>query len=205
MLSPGEIFTLFFVTLGPLKLLGPFAQQTRDLDETTLRRFALRVFLVALIAVLVGGFVGRWLLLSWHISVPALLIATGVIFFLVALNLVFEQYESVHAAPPSLPSKPVAATLQLTFPLVVTPYGIAALIVLLASTADGTRIELIFAILGGVMLLNLLAMLFARSIMHGVTLFALRVLGAVLGVLQVAFSVQIVIRGLQGLGVLGGE
>jgi hypothetical protein len=30
MLGPGEIFTQHFVTLGPLKILGPFAQQTND-------------------------------------------------------------------------------------------------------------------------------------------------------------------------------
>jgi hypothetical protein len=28
MIGPAEIFTIFFVTLGPLKLLGPFAQRT---------------------------------------------------------------------------------------------------------------------------------------------------------------------------------
>jgi multiple antibiotic resistance protein len=55
----------------------------------------------------------------------------------------------------------MAATLRLTFPLAVTPYGIAALIALLASTDNGPRVGLIIAILIGVMVINLLAMLFA--------------------------------------------
>jgi small neutral amino acid transporter SnatA (MarC family) len=88
MLGIGGVFTLLFVTLGPLKLLGPFAQQTRDLDDTALRQLAFRVFGVALLAVLVGGFLGRAMLGRFNVSVPALLIATGIIFFLVALNLV---------------------------------------------------------------------------------------------------------------------
>jgi small neutral amino acid transporter SnatA (MarC family) len=38
--------------------------------------------------------------------------------------------------------------------------------------------------------------------MHGVTVFILQMLGAVLGVMQVALAVQIIIRGLTDLGVL---
>jgi multiple antibiotic resistance protein len=103
MLGIGGVFTLLFVTLGPLKLLGPFAQQTRDLDDTALRQLAFRVFGVALLAVLVGGFLGRAMLGRFNVSVPALLIATGIIFFLVALNLVLEQYGPAHAPPPPCP------------------------------------------------------------------------------------------------------
>ena len=45
----GEIFTLFFITLGPLKLLAPFAQQTRGLDPPALRAICLRIFVISLI------------------------------------------------------------------------------------------------------------------------------------------------------------
>ena len=58
------------------------------------------------------------------------------------------------------------------------------------------------AIVAGVMVLNLLAMLFARRILAGVTLLILQILGAVLGVLQVAVAVQMMIRGLRDLAVL---
>ena len=44
------------------------------------------------------------------------------------------------------------------------------------------------------MLVNLLAMLFVRQIMRGFVVFVLQVLGAVLGVLQVALAVHIVIQ-----------
>ena len=41
MLGPAEIFTFLFVMLGPLKLLGPFVQRTRGLDDATVRQIAL--------------------------------------------------------------------------------------------------------------------------------------------------------------------
>ena len=52
------------------------------------------------------------------------------------------------------------------------------------------------------MVLNLLAMLYARRIMGGVTVLVLQIFGAVLGVLQVALAVQMILRGLLDLGVL---
>jgi multiple antibiotic resistance protein len=199
MLSLGAIFTLFFVTLGPLKLLGAYAQQTRDLDTTALRGISIRVFVIGLIAILVGGYVGAALAINWHITTPAILIATGVIFFLVAINIVMAVYEPSQAHPQTLPPTPIAAALRLTFPLVVTPYGIAALIAVLTATSDPARTKDVYLVLLAVMVLNLLAMLFIRWIMQGVVLLVLQVLGAVLGVLQVGLAIQIIIRALQVL------
>jgi len=53
-----------------------------------------------------------------------------------------------------------------------------------------------------VMTFNLLAMLYARRIMGAVFVLALQIFGAVLGVLQVALAVQMILRGLKDLGVL---
>src|SRR5580704_13701230 len=99
MFGLGAIFTILFITLGPMKLLGPFAQQTRTLAMPELRGIAFRVFGISLIAVIVGGYVGSTLAAKWNVSVPAILIATGIIFFLVALNLVMAPYNPVHAPP----------------------------------------------------------------------------------------------------------
>jgi len=204
MLSAGEIFTLFFVTLGPLKLLGPYGQQTRDLDAVALRITALRVFVVSLAAVLVGGYLGSALAVKWHVSIPAIEIATGVVFFLVAINLTLASYDATKSARTSepLPPSAMAATVRLAFPLVVTPYGIAALVTLLLMSDSATQVRAIYAILAAVMVADLLAMLFVRQITRGVMLYVVQVLASVLGVLQVGLAVQIIIRGLTDLHVL---
>lgn len=208
MIGPGEIFTLFYVTLGPMKVLGPFALQTRGLEPTALRGVALRVF------------ASRVRPLARHRSdgrldrpLPGAQLAhldAGAAhrdrdhIFLVALRVVLEQYEPPHdTAPQPLPAQPMAAALKLTTPTVVTPYGVAALIALLSATGDTVREEMIWGILFGVMVLNLLAMLFARAVMHGAPLLVLRLLGAVLGVMQVALAVQIMLRAFEDLGILG--
>lgn len=204
LVSLGAVFTLMFVMLGPIKVLGPFAQMTRELDAQATKRIAVLAFVLALIAAVAGGFVGMSLAESWNVSIPALLLAGGVIFFLVGLQLVLEQYHPAHAAPPPLPPTPLAGAMRITFPTIVTPYGIATLIVLFANSHAIGRTAGIVAILVAVMVLNLLAMLYARQIMSGVTVLVLQVLGAVLGVLQVAMAVEIILRALRQLGVLNG-
>lgn len=201
MLGMGAVFTLFFVTLGPLKLLGPFAQQTQELSEPALRRVAGRVFIVGLAAVILGGYLGTALAPKWNVSIAAIEIAAGLILLLVAVRIVMAPYEPPQVLPP-LPTAPLAATLRLTFPLVVTPYGIAALIAVLDLATDQKTVGSVYAILIVVMLLNLLAMLFVRQILRGPVLLILQVLGAVLGVLQFALAIQILIRGLRDLNVL---
>lgn len=204
-LGTAQIFTIFFITLGPLKILGPFVQQTHGLDDATVRQIALRAFLLATISAIAGGFLGSALLANWHISVGAMIVAGGVVFLLVGLRQLLEQYEPPRARDPNapaLPAAPTAAALKLLFPIVLTPFGIAAVIVLLALSTESGRTQVIVGMVVVVMLLNLIAMLFARKILVGVTMVILQILGAVLGILQAGLAVQIILRGLRDLKII---
>src|SRR5262245_21470073 len=202
LLGLGSVFILLFITLGPIKIFGPFMQLTHDADPARMKQIAVRAFALALIAAVVGGFVGMFLVENWKISAAALTFAGGIIFLLVGLSLVLEQYKPVHLTPAPLPDAPMAAALRVAFPIVVTPYGIAAVIALFVNSPDAARTGAILAILVVVMLLNLLAMLYVRKIMAGAMILVLQIFGAVLGVLQVALAVQMILRGLHDLGVL---
>ena len=87
--------------------------------------------------------------------------------------------------------------------MVLTPYGLAALIVLLVLSHGAGRTGVIIAVLLAVMLLNLLTMAFVRPLLRtlGPVLLAI---GIVLSVLQLALSVQIIVTALHGLGVVSG-
>ena len=204
LVSYGQIFTLLFVTFGPLKIVGPFAHLTREADETRMRRIAVRSFLIAMGAAVVGGFAGRALITSWSIPVSAVLLSGGIIFALVGLNVLLEQYQPAHAPPPPLPPEQMAAAMRITFPIVVTPYGIAALIVVLANSPNAERTAAVLLILLGVMVLNLLAMVYARRIMGGVTVMILQIFGAVLGVLQVALAIEMILLALRQMNIIKG-
>ncbi|HEY6360812.1 MAG TPA: MarC family protein [Vicinamibacterales bacterium] len=206
MIGPAEIFTILFVMLGPMKVLGPFAQRTRGIDDAAMRRIAWWTFVVATVGIVTGSLLGRAMLQSWGVSVSALRLTGGVVFFLVALRQLLEQYEPAHAVPPeTLPASPIRAAVHFVFPMVLTPYGIAAVIALLASSLEAERTVMILELVLLVMVLDLLAMLLARRILVGLTVVILQVFGAVLAVLQVALSVELILGGLRSLGVIAGE
>ena len=194
-----KIFTLFFVTLGPIKLLGPFARATASLTDAERRALALRAGAIAAAIAIAAGFLGRALLESRGIPVFVLRLTAGMILFVVAFRLVMAPYQAPSAStdPPGEP--PSAA--KLVFPMVLTPYGIAAVIVLLALSRGTTRTDLIVGMLLVVMLLNLLAMAFARPVIRAIGP-GLLALGVVLSVLQMALALQIMLTALRGLGVL---
>lgn len=205
MIGLGQIFTILFVTLGPLRLLAPFSQRTRGVDGATVRRIALWTFAVATFGIVAGSFLGRSMLQNWGVSIPALRLTGGIVFFLVALRQLLEQYEPGHTGPPeALPTSPLAAATRLVFPMVLTPYGVVAVITLLTTSTDTQRTVTVLGLVMVVMVLDLLAMLLARRILVGFAVVILQVIGSVLAVLQVALSVEFMIAGLRSLGVLAG-
>ena len=89
----------------------------------------------------------------------------------------------------------------LAFPTIVTPYGIAALIVFLALSPNLQARLVIGAILSVIMLLNLIVMLLARRMRPWMGA-SLQVLGAVLSVIQVALGLRIILISVQAMGIL---
>lgn len=206
MITAAQVFILFFVTLGPLKLLGPFAARTHGIPDNRLRELSLWAFGIATVAVVIGGLLGQILVAKWGISLPAMELTAGVVFFLVALRQLMEQYSTECAHEPQpLPESPLAAGAQVVFPIVLTPYGIAAAITLLVASQTTTRTTTILVLLVFVMCLDLLAMWFVRRILTGITPIVLRVLGAVLAVLQVALSIEFILAGLSTLHLISGQ
>ena len=87
-----QVFVLFFVMLGPIKIIAPFATMTKEAEEASARKLAIRAFAIASVTTLLAAAIGRAILENWHVSLGALLIAGGVILFLVALRQVLQQY-----------------------------------------------------------------------------------------------------------------
>lgn len=193
--SAANIFVILFIMLGPLKVLGPFFQATREMEATAARALAWKVFGLSAASVLLAGPAGTFLLHNWQISDPVMQLAGGLIFLLVALQLVLAQYE---------PPVPAADTgvMHLVFPVTVTPYGVAAVIAMMALSATTSRALVVLGLALAVIALDLLAMLFVRRIMRSIGPIPLQILGAVLGVLQVALAMQFIVDALRDLGVV---
>ena len=202
-LAAAQVFTLLFLMLGPFKILGPFADLTNGADERQARRIAVMGIAFACAALLVAAFLGGALLASYRIPVPVMARAGGLILLLVALKNLLEQFqtnpESDRGAAPAPGIR--EALMPLAFPTIVTPYGIAALVVLMAISPDAHGRSVVGGIVVAIMLTNLVFMLLARKIMPVMGI-VLPILGAVLGVVQVALGLQIINNALTSMGVL---
>jgi multiple antibiotic resistance protein len=198
--SFGEAFVFLFVALGPLNVIGPFAAMTQGRDAAFKRRLAFRASLVAAIALLVAATLGAKTLEAWGISVGALLLAAGAILFLVALRPVLAGYDPGGPRAQSVPalSESELAFSPLAFPTIVTPYGLALLILLFTLHPFGSGGLWILAAAAVVLALDLLAMLCADLIARiPLSKAGLDMLGAVMGVLLVALGVQAAADGLR--------
>lgn len=196
LLALADIFMLFFIMIGPIKAIGAYATAAQGMEPTQWRAVTWKVFAIAVVTTLAAGGLGGAMLHKWHIAPTVLQLAGGLVFLLVALQMVLAQY----AAPaPAAPAGAAPPTAHLAFPVTLPAYGIAALIVLVALSGSTERYLWIMGLALLVLVLDLLTMLFIRQIMKVVGQLPLQILAAVLGMLQVALALQLITGALRTL------
>lgn len=197
--SISHIFTLLFLMLGPFKIIGPYAEIIRTADRKLAHKIAFRATIYSGVSLLIAAFLGETILKKYGIPVPILALSAGIILFLVAIMKIIQQFE-VHKPKDenaSIPSLEMALY-PLAFPTIVTPYGIAAVVVLLSMAPDAKIQFQIGAVVLGIMLLNLAVMLLSRKIPKFIGLI-LALLGAILGMVQVALGLLIIYNSMTAL------
>ena len=194
-----QIFTFLFLMLGPFKIIAPFAKITSNATPELTRQIAIRAIIFSSLALLLAAFLGESILSKYGIPVPVLSLSGGIILFLVALLNIIKQFGTLEKHEENLPPPTLNMAMSpLAFPTIVTPYGIAAVIVFLALSPDLNSKLTVGAIVLGIMLLNLAVMLFTRKIFKPL-MFVLAILGAILGVVQVALGVLIIFNAIKKL------
>lgn len=186
-----QIFALLFLMLGPFKIIGPFAKITQGASPSLTRQIAIRAMIFSSLALLLTAFLGARIMSNFNIPMPILAISGALILFLVPLLNIIKQF-----ATPTAQEEIVIVPMMnmainpLAFPVIVTPYGIAAIIVLLALSPDLNSKLVVGAIVLAIMALNLILMLISRYIFK-VLAIILALLGAILGIVQVALGLMI--------------
>jgi multiple antibiotic resistance protein len=202
-----DALIIFFLTLGPLKAIAPFAQLTQGTDPAFRRTVAWRATAIATVIVLTVALLGALVLENWHVSVAAIVITGGIILFCQAFRLLMQPLAAAPSPTPqgagqSPPSLEIAH-FPLAIPGLVTAPGIAAIAGFMAIAAGNwTQKGIVLASLLVIMGLNLVALLNIEKISKpGPSTFP-KVLGWVMAVLQAALAAQYIINGLVRLGAL---
>ena len=192
LLAWDQILTILFVVFSPLKVVGPFATLTRGAEQTFCKQLAWRATIFAAIGVVIAGVMGQRILLGWGVRYAILLLAGGIVWFLIALFTVLQPYFPALQRHPSVEEPSLALALApLAFPTIVSPYGVATLIILMATMPTFGQQILLFGLIAVMLLLNWVAMIFARPILRRFAVL-LELVGWVLGVLQVALGLNLI-------------
>jgi multiple antibiotic resistance protein len=196
MITPAFIFTVFMLTLGPIKTVPAFFAITQGQTPKNERDLAIKGTMAATAICLLIAMVMTAMAASWRVSIDDLRIAGGILLFAASREMIGQF--SRPAAPSAAPTKHPAVT-PLAIPIIVTPWGVAAILIFIELAGDSTMLAIVVGLLLLVMLLNLIGMLLAKQIIAVVGIITFQVAGWIFAVLQAGFAVDAVVTSLRNL------
>lgn len=204
-LAAADLFVIFLVTVGPLKAAIVYASLTAQADKAFQRTVAIRTVITASIVLVLFVVAGEFLLEIFHVSLPALKIAGGLILLLFSLHMVMSEEEGGNHAPDKPALTTDIAIYPLAMPMMATPQGIVAVVTVIAIDGSFGNVVRVLVVLAVVMAINLATLLAADRIMRALGPAALKIIARVAGILLAALAVQLMLWALRDLGVLTAE
>lgn len=196
-------FTVFFMLLGPLKLIPSFSAATKGADVPFKRSVAVWAAVLASALCAFVALAGGLLLAKYRISIDSVRIAGGLVLLLSALQAIFPRATATSPGAGSPTALQLAAS-PVAVPGIVPPAGVAAILlfVMMAPEFPG-MLQAVAISLAILMVLDFLVMYFIDRVTKTPGLaILLTVLGAVLVFVQLAMAMEMILNALRHLGVL---
>ena len=196
-------FATLFVVIDPPGLVPLFIALTRGMAPERRAAMAKRACLIATALLLLFGVAGETILTFIGISMPAFRIAGGILLFLTALDMLFERRtqrrEGQQADPDHDPS-----VFPLATPLIAGPGAIATMILLVGQAGQGwSGAVWVLGLMILMMLVTYAFLLASPPLERLLGRTGTIVITRLLGMLLAALSVQFVIDGVRGTGLIG--
>jgi multiple antibiotic resistance protein len=214
-LNLADTFVTFFALFGPQKVLLSFSRLSRTLDDHSVRTVAAATAVSAAIIGAVCALTAPWVTTFFHIGVPELDLAAGMLFVIYAVGMVLgihfdgehsgKAAATAHAAgdEDADPTHPLSSGFRaMLLPFVVSPIAIAAdLEESISAGGWGGR----WTVAGAFALVAIVDMLCTWALaplLRRLHDSVLEVLSRLLGTLLVAVGVGVFLDGLVALGVV---
>jgi multiple antibiotic resistance protein len=196
------VFVIFFLTLGPLKVIPIFNRLCYKTEPNFAKKLALKATIISSIILFAVAIIGKGILAKWDVSTAALFVAGGLLILMASLqmlsNFSLPKPLSPETEPYTEENIPAIAINPLTIPAIITPYGIVAILVATSQAEGDIKRQIsIFALLLWIILLNWLGMIFAKVIVQKVNIITLVIVGWVFAVLQAGLAVDLMIEGIK--------
>ena len=193
-------FATAFTIIDPIGMIPLTLAATVALPAERRPKIVDQAVFVAAIVMLVMGLIGRPLLNYLGITIPAFMIAGGILLFLIAIDMLFARPTGAKRTAEeereaALTENP--AVFPLAIPMIAGPGTIATVLLLVnAAHNDGPRLAIVAASYAAALAITWLFMRGATKFQHLIGSTGIHVVTRLLGIILAALAVQFVLNGL---------
>lgn len=197
-----DTFLLLLIGIGPKIALVPYLELTAALDGRTKARVVRKMLTTAsLLAIILLG-LGELLSRLLHFSIGSLSIAGGIILVIIAVTMVLGSDGSQHKLAAETRDPMRTAVFPLAIPYLLNPAGIVALVTISAEADSLSVFALMLGVLVVVLALDVLVFRWANRVSNHLDAGRMLVTEKIFGFLLAALAVQLVLDGLESVGVI---
>ena len=198
-----DLFLLLLIGIGPKIALVPYVEATAGMDAKTkglvVRKMLTTASTVALLLVAFGGILTRLL----HFSTGALGIAGGIVLLIIAVSMILNQDDQSSGSEKLAGQDPMKlAVFPLAVPYLLNPAGIVTLVTMSAEAAALSVFLLVIGLLAIVLALDVVVFRWANTVSQHLDQNRMLVTEKVFGFLLAALAVQLILNGLNDVGVV---
>ncbi|HTU94619.1 MAG TPA: MarC family protein [Solirubrobacteraceae bacterium] len=198
-----DLFLLLLIGIGPKVALVPFLELTKDMDDATKRSVTRKMLGTAAVAAVVLVVLGEFLRKLLHFSTGSLAIAGGIILLVLSASTILGSEKHEHHGPDTDVSDPLRlAVFPLAVPYLLNPTGIVVLVVLSSEATSLPLLALSVGLLAVVLALDVVVFRWANRVSDHLDENRMLVTEKVFGFLLAALAVQLMLNGLQDLGLI---
>lgn len=193
-------FATAFTIIDPVGMIPLTVSVTAGTTAERRGKIVDQAVLVAAAVILIMGLVGKPILDSLGITLPAFTIAGGALLFLISVDMLFGRKPGTKQTPEEEREDAVStnpAVFPLAVPMIAGP-GTIATVLVLVTLAGGDREELavVFAAYASAMAVTWLCMRLSSQLLRLIGTTGIHVVTRLFGILLSALAVQFVLNGL---------
>jgi small neutral amino acid transporter SnatA (MarC family) len=198
-----DLFLLLLIGIGPKIALVPFLELTGGMDSATkalvIRKMLGTAAVVAVCLIVLGELLRKLL----HFSTGALAVAGGIILLVIAASTVLRSEDPKPRDAATEVRDPMRlAVFPLAVPYLLNPTGIVVLVVVSSETKSVAMLALSLGLLALVLAIDVAVFRWANKVSDHLDENRMLVTEKVFGFLLAALAVQLMLNGLEDVGVI---
>jgi multiple antibiotic resistance protein len=193
-------FATAFTIIDPIGMIPMTLASTARVSPERRNQIVDQAVIVAAAVIIFMGVVGRLLLDYLGITLPAFMIAGGILLFLIAIDMLFARptrAKSTEAEEKEAAAGENPAVFPLAVPMIAGP-GTIATVLLLVNLSRGDRLQLVIVALAyaAALAVTWLCMRASSMLLRVIGTTGINVVTRLLGIILAALAVQFVLNGL---------